>query len=115
MFTDLYKNVIAATNSAVTVKLLDGGTAYCTIKIPIRCRDFDTCRARAKMQVANDLRKFDLIIWGEIVMRRWCCVDAVTCTEQDLMQSRMVFGENVVLFSGDCRYMLSVINEGSFA
>ena len=110
------KKVVPVATSAVAAVLLDEGrTAHSTFKIPIPCTAESTCGISVRSQLAQEMRDIDLIIWDEVVMCHRYCVEAVERSLRDITMRRELFGGKCVLFSGDFRQILPVIQGGSRA
>ena len=110
------RKVIAVATSAVAASLLyRGRTAHSVFKIPIPCDSTSTCNISVESKLAQEMREVDLIIWDEVVMCNRYCIEAVDRALRDIMRSEAPFGGKCVLFSGDYRQILPVIQGGSRA
>lgn len=67
----------------------------------------------AGSHLATELNYVESIIWDERVMFLHHCIDVVDITMGNLMQIRRSFEGKVLLFSGDYRQILPVVDSKS--
>ncbi|XP_019091029.1 PREDICTED: uncharacterized protein LOC109128660 [Camelina sativa] len=125
----IYNDIIAATLSAVVRSrglivlnvassgiaslLLEGGrTAHSRFAIPINVNDYTLCRIKPNSNLANLIKQASLIIWDEAPMMSKYCFESLDKSFADIMGNvdNQVFAGNVVVFGGDFRQVLPVIN-----
>ena len=59
------------------------------------------------------IQQTDVIIWDEAPMTNKFCMEALDRTLKDLMNSNAIFGGKVIVFGGDFRQILPVVQRGS--
>ena len=94
--------------------LLPGGcTAHSHFKIPIPCHEQST--RNIKMDNLNHqlLQQTSLIIWDEAGSQHHHVVESVDRTLYDLLNRNQPFGGITIIFGGDFRQILPVIQHGS--
>ncbi|KAG2192402.1 hypothetical protein INT47_012469 [Mucor saturninus] len=113
---------LAVATSGIAALLLDGGrTSHSQFKIPLEIDTLSMCSISANSQVANLLRKTELIIWDEASMISKDIFNAVSRSMQDIMKSvdpaleNVAFGGKLFVFGGDFRQVLPVIPRASRA
>lgn len=107
---------IPVASSGIAAELLQGGTtAHSKFKIPINNITQDsTCNISAQSTLAAEIKTANLIIWDEVPMVNKLAVEAVDRTLRDIMQiPNLPFGGKAVLFGGDFRQILPVVERGS--
>lgn len=98
------------TISAVAPQLLRGRIpAHSNFKITIPCCKSDTCNVPAENQLALMFWYADPIIWDEFLMCLPYFIDINDRTMQHITHHRAPFGGKAVLFFGDFRKILPVI------
>ncbi|XP_056849793.1 uncharacterized protein LOC108841698 [Raphanus sativus] len=105
-------------SSGIASLLLQGGrTAHSRFGIPLNPDEFSTCTMAHGSDQANLVREASLIIWDEAPMMSRYCFEALDRSLNDIIgkQSDKPFGGKVVVFGGDFRQVLPVINGGSRA
>lgn len=115
--TVLNQSAIAVASTGVAALLLFGGaTAHSTFRIPVEClNETSTCRISVQSERAKQLRNATLIVWDEAPMMNRFAVEAVDRTLRDIMSrndsllKNIPFGGKVVVFGGDFRQTLPVI------
>ncbi|GJT56683.1 ATP-dependent DNA helicase PIF1-like protein [Tanacetum coccineum] len=111
--------VLNVASSGIAALLLEGGrTTHSCFAIPIYVVEYSMCHIAADNDLANLIRKANLIIWDEAPMINRHCYEAFDralrdiCRTDPFVASDKVFGGKVVLFGGDFRQILLVINNG---
>ncbi|CAF0714504.1 unnamed protein product [Brachionus calyciflorus] len=109
-------------NSSIAALLLPGGrTAHSRFKIPLNLNNTSCCDISIQSDLAELIRKADLVIWDEAPMMHRHAFEAVDRTFKDLMKvknplfEKIFFGNKVMLFGGDFRQILPVIKKGNSA
>nr|XP_043633509.1 uncharacterized protein LOC122604703 [Erigeron canadensis] len=112
--------VVNVASSGIAALLLDGGrTAHSRFAIPINLNEDSFCSITPDSDLAALLRKARLIIWDEAPMMHRHCFEALDRTLRDinsLTSSHLAnkpFGGKVILFGGDFRQVLPVIQKGT--
>ena len=105
---------IASTGIAA-LQLPGGWTAHSMFKLPLEDSLVSgvLCDIRGESQRAELIRKCDLIIWDGLPMTHKYCVEALNKTLQDLLNNTALFGDKIILFSGDWRQVGPVVKYGS--
>lgn len=108
------KVALAVASSGVAALLLPGGrTAHSRFKIPIDLNDDSTCNVQKQSDLAELFRHTDLIVWDEAVMQHRDCFAYVDRMLRDIRDDHRLFGGITVLFAGDLRQCLPVIEKGT--
>ena len=105
-------------SSGIASLLLQGGrTAHSRFGIPLNPDEFSSCTMAHGSDQANLVKEASLIIWDEAPMMSRYCFEALDRSLSDIIgkQSDKPFGGKVVVFGGDFRQVLPVINGGSRA
>ncbi|XP_010507054.1 PREDICTED: uncharacterized protein LOC104783615 [Camelina sativa] len=110
-----YRGLIAinVASSGIASLLLEGGrTAHSRFCIPINPDDFTTCNINPTSDLAKMLKEASLIIWDEAPMMSRYCFENLDRSLSDIMRNadNKPFGGKVVVFGGDFRQVLPVIN-----
>ncbi|XP_019098037.1 PREDICTED: ATP-dependent DNA helicase PIF1-like [Camelina sativa] len=110
-----YRGLIAinVASSGIASLLLEGGrTAHSRFCIPINPDDFTTCNINPTSDLAKMLKEASLIIWDEAPMMSRYCFENLDRSLSDIMRNadNKPFGGKVVVFGGDFRQVLLVIN-----
>ena len=97
------------------VLLHNGRTAHSTFRPPLRIGDDDSpvCDIKRGSARAEFLQSVDLIVFDEISMtsnRMLACLDR---TLRDLCKTDAPFGNKVLLFAGDYRQILPIVEFGT--
>nr|XP_009797051.1 PREDICTED: uncharacterized protein LOC104243546 [Nicotiana sylvestris] len=104
---------LATASSGVAASLLPRGrTAHSRFKIPIDVNGIFSCNISKQSSLASLIRDAKLIVWDEIPMAKKEMVEALDLLLRDLMETTMLFGGKVVVFSGDFRQTLPVVRGG---
>ncbi|XP_048593363.1 uncharacterized protein LOC111209440 [Brassica napus] len=93
--------------------LLQGGrTAHSRFGIPLIPDEFSSCTISHGSDQANLVKESSLIIWDEAPMMSQFCFEALDRSLSDIMGNNSVnpFGGKVIVFGGDFRQVLPVIN-----
>ena len=111
------KVVLCVASSGIAVLLLkEGTTAHSWFKIPIPCHDDSICNIAENSDLAELIRKTDLVIWDEAPIQHKHNVEAVDRTLRDLLnESEKAFGGLTFVFGGDFKQILPVIIRGGKA
>nr|GEZ81568.1 ATP-dependent DNA helicase PIF1-like [Tanacetum cinerariifolium] len=111
--------VLNVASSGIAALLLEGGRiAHSRFAIPINVVEDSMCHIAADSDLADLIRKANLIIWDEAPMINRNCYEAFDRTLRDIYRTNpsiafdKVFGRKVVLFGGDFRQILPVITNG---
>ena len=108
-------------SSAIAALLLHGGhTAHSHFKIPIPINESSTCNIKRDQNLYDVLKQTKLIIWDEAPMQHCYGPEALDCTLRDLFKTNSqdinqvpLFGGITVMFVGDFRHTLPVVQRGS--
>ncbi|XP_071727472.1 uncharacterized protein [Rutidosis leptorrhynchoides] len=114
--------VINVASSGIAALLLTGGrTAHSQFAIPINVLEDSFCKTQPDSDLAALLNQAKLIIWDEAPMMHRHCFEAFDRTMRDIIKvegmdySSLPFGGKVVVFGGDFRQILPVIQRGTRA
>jgi len=109
------KIALCAASSGIAALLLEGGrTAHSTFKIPIDIHEASACRIPRGSDAHQLLEQTSLAIWDEIPMQHKHAPNAVDRTIRDLFHKHNnPFGGITMLFGGDFRQTLPIIQRGS--
>ncbi|XP_010451894.1 PREDICTED: uncharacterized protein LOC104734087 [Camelina sativa] len=105
--------VLNVASSGIASLLLEGGrTAHSRFAIPINVNDYTLCRIKPNSDLANLIKETSLIIWDETPMMSKYCFESLDRSFADIMGNidNKVFAGKVVVFGGDFRQVLPVIN-----
>ncbi|KAF8115129.1 hypothetical protein N665_0030s0163 [Sinapis alba] len=105
--------VLNVASSGIASLLLQGGrTAHSRFGIPLNPDEFSSCTMTHGSDQANLVRESSLIIWDEAPMMSKHCFEALDPSLSDIIgkDSNSPFGGKVVVFGGDFRQVLPVIN-----
>ena len=105
-------------SSGIASLLLQGGrTAHSRFGLPLNPDEFSSCTMAHGSDQANLVKEASLIIWDEAPMMSRYCFEALDRSLSDIIgkHSDKPFGGKVVVFGGDFRQVLPVINGGSRA
>ncbi|KAK9075631.1 hypothetical protein SSX86_003957 [Deinandra increscens subsp. villosa] len=108
--------VLNVASSGIASLLLTGGrTAHSRFLIPINVNENSLCHIKPDSDVADLIRKTNLIIWDEAPMVHKHAFEALDRTFKDILSSEtfdnsdVLFGGKVIVFGGDFRQTLPVI------
>lgn len=121
--TRLDQSAIAVASTGVAaILLLDGATAHSMFKILVESlNERSTCSISVQTERAQQLRNAALIVWDEAPMMNRFAIEAVDRTLRDIMSRHnpllndIPFGGKVVVFDGDFRQTLPVVQRGNRA
>ena len=100
-------------SSGIAALLLDGGrTAHSRFGIPINPNESSTCNISRGSDLGELVKEANLIIWDETPMMSKHCFESLDRTLRDIMNNPgdKPFGGKVIVFGGDFRQVLPVIN-----
>jgi len=105
---------LCVASSGIASLLLDGGrTAHSRFKIPIPVFDMSTCNIKKGSLLHDVLKQTGIIIWDEVPMQHKYAIEALDRTLRDVLGVQKPFGGITVLFGGDFRQTLPVVQRGS--
>ncbi|XP_048605224.1 uncharacterized protein LOC125582525 [Brassica napus] len=110
--------VLNVASSGIASLLLPGGrTAHSRFGIPLNPDEFSSCALAHGTDQANLVKEASLIIWDEAPMMNKHCFEALDRSLTDIVgkHRNKPFGGKVVVFGGDFRQVLPVINGGGRA
>ncbi|KAK9062252.1 hypothetical protein SSX86_019438 [Deinandra increscens subsp. villosa] len=112
--------VLNVASSGIASLLLPGGrTAHSRFRIPINITEDSICGLKQKSDAAELLKRTSLIIWDEAPMTNKHCFEALDRTLNDILlthkasNKKCFFGGKVVVFGGDFRQILPVVQGGT--
>ncbi|XP_077251242.1 uncharacterized protein LOC143890438 [Tasmannia lanceolata] len=111
--------VLSIASSGIAALLLPGGrTAHSRFKIPLDVFETTACTITHQSELADLIRKAELIIWDEAAMIHRYAIEAVDRTLKDLLTTpsfdarSKVFGRKTTVLGGDFKQVLPVIPRG---
>jgi PIF1-like helicase/Helitron helicase-like domain at N-terminus len=108
--------VLCVASSGIAAILLKGGrTVHLRFKVPIPINESSFCNIPKTSQLADLIRRADLVIWDEAPMQHKHIMEAVDRSFRDLRDDLRPFGGLTVVFGGDFQQILPVILKGSRA
>ncbi|CAN6885780.1 unnamed protein product, partial [Brassica oleracea] len=105
--------VLNVASSGIASLLLPGGrTAHSRFGIPLNPDEFSSCTMQPGTDQANLVKESSLIIWDEAPMMGKHCFEALDRSLSDIVgkHANQPFGGKVIVFGGDFRQVLPVIN-----
>lgn len=104
---------LCVASSGIAALLLEGGrTAYSRFKISIPVHETSIGSISASSPMLEVLQRTKVIIWDEVPMQHKFAIDSVDRSLKDLLQkSDAPFGGITVVFGGDFRQTLPVVNK----
>ncbi|XP_035832991.1 ATP-dependent DNA helicase pif1-like [Helianthus annuus] len=111
--------VIVASSGIASLLLSRGRTAHSRFHIPINLNEDSVCHIKPNSEIANLLNEAKLIIWDEAPMVHKHAFEALDRTLKDVLSvsnSRnfeLPFGGKTIVFGGDFRQILPVVQNGS--
>ncbi|XP_022015055.1 uncharacterized protein LOC110914573 [Helianthus annuus] len=112
--------VINVASSGIASLLLSRGrTAHSRFHISINLNEDSVCHIKPNTEIANLLNEAKLIIWDEAPMVHKHAFEALDRTLKDVLSvgdsrnSEIPFGGKVIVFGGDFRQILPVVQNGS--
>jgi hypothetical protein len=107
---------IAVASSGAAATLLPGGrTAHSTFGIPLKVCSSSNVNITPRSQIADVIRRADIIVWDECSMIDINAFEFVDRTLRDIMkqdnplQERVPFGGKLIVVGGDFRQVLPVV------
>ena len=106
--------VLCVASTGLASLLLPGGrTAHSRFKIPIPCHEQSTCNIKKDDPLHQLLQQTSLIIWDAVGSQHHHVIECVDHSLHDLLNRDLPFGGITILFGGDFRQTLPVIQHGS--
>jgi hypothetical protein len=112
--------VLAVASCGVASLLPPGGhTAHSRFKIPLDIHESSTCGIGRGTMLAGLVTRASLIIWDEAPMSHKYCFEALDRSLRDILSTEdpkngsLLFGRKPILFGGDFRQVLPVVEGGS--
>ncbi|KAD2805097.1 hypothetical protein E3N88_38474 [Mikania micrantha] len=112
--------VLNVASSGIASLLLTGGrTAHSRFHIPLNLNEDSICSMKPNTDDADLLKQTALIIWDEAPMVHKHGFEALDRTLKDILNaygdsnSKLPFGGKVIVFGGDFRQILPVVQNGS--
>lgn len=116
MLRSVGRIVFNVASSGIAALLLQGGrTAHSRFLIPVVVNKFTTCSIAAGSNIAELIKRTELIIWDEALMMSKDCFETLDRTMRDILKCDMPFGGKVVVFGGDFRQILPIVPDGGRA
>jgi ATP-dependent DNA helicase PIF1 len=111
------KLAVATATSSVAASIMPGErTAHSRFKIPLTLDDSCCCSFTKQSGTAKLLQSASLIIWDEASMTKRQAVEALDNNMRDIMgRQDLLFGGKTVVFGGNFRQVLPVVQKGSRA
>ncbi|XP_071727342.1 uncharacterized protein [Rutidosis leptorrhynchoides] len=113
------KKLLQRNSSSLRTLLLSGGqTAHSRFRIPLNPIDESFCTISPDSKLAELIRRAKLIIWDEAPMVNKICVKLIDPSMRDICRQvnpnskDTLFGGKIVVFGGDFRQILHVIQKG---
>ena len=108
------KIVLCVASSGIASILLPGGqTSHSCFGIPLDVDETSHCHIPKNGLKAELLRQTVAIIWDEVPMQNRYCMEAVDHSMKDVLDNNRPFGGIVVLWGGDFRQILPVVEKGN--
>ncbi|XP_076881022.1 ATP-dependent DNA helicase pfh1-like [Bidens hawaiensis] len=114
------KIVLNVASSGIASLLLEGGrTAHSRFLIPINLTEDSTCSIKRNPDICKLINKTDLIIWDEAPMIHKHAFEALdralkyVIKDGNRSNCQHPFGSKVIVFGGDFRQILPVVQHGS--
>ncbi|KAI3900737.1 hypothetical protein MKW92_036312, partial [Papaver armeniacum] len=105
---------IATATSGIAATMMPGGrTAHSRFKIPVPVDSTSSCDIPVDTDLADLIRKANLIIWDEATMANRYAFEALDRTLRDVIKVEKPFGGKILVFGGDFRQVLPVIERGT--
>ncbi|XP_071916266.1 uncharacterized protein [Coffea arabica] len=105
---------LAIASSGVAAFILPGGrTAHSRFKIPLDASNTKTFQISKQSSTAKLIVMAKLILWDEASMAKRDTIEAFDLLLKDIMDSDKPFGGKVVIFGGDFRQTLPVIQNAT--
>ncbi|KNZ82356.1 hypothetical protein J132_00171 [Termitomyces sp. J132] len=101
---------LCVASSGIAALLLEGGrTAHSRFKIPIPALDTSIANIKRGTQLSQLLLQTKVVIWDEVPMQHKNAIDSVDRGFRDILEKDVPFGGVTVVFGGDFRQTLPVI------
>ncbi|XP_027122061.2 uncharacterized protein [Coffea arabica] len=105
---------LAVASSGVAASILPGGrTAHSLFKLPLDASATKACQISKQSSTAKLIVMAKLILWDEASMAKRDAIEAFDLLLRDIMDSDKPFGGKVVVFGGDFRQTLPVIQNAT--
>ncbi|XP_071686861.1 uncharacterized protein [Rutidosis leptorrhynchoides] len=111
--------VLNVASSGIAALLLAGGrTAHSRFHIPLHPTDESFCSISPSSKLGELIRRTKLFIWDEAPMVNKMCIEALDHSMRDICRQSnpdsmdTLFGGKIVVFGGDFRQILPVIQKG---
>ncbi|XP_027171825.1 uncharacterized protein LOC113771446 [Coffea eugenioides] len=105
---------IAVATSGIAASILPGGrTAHSRFKIPLDFSKTKSCQLSKQSSAAKLISESKLILWDEASMAKRHTIEAFDELLRDLIDSDLPFGGKVIVFGGDFRQTLPVIEQAT--
>ncbi|XP_076893887.1 uncharacterized protein LOC143546016 [Bidens hawaiensis] len=106
--------VINVASSGIASLLLSSRTAHSRFHIPINLNETSSCNIKPFTDESHLLTKTSLIIWDEAPMTHKHAFESLDRTLRDILGCRnQPFGGKVIVFGGDFRQILPVVQHGT--
>ena len=102
--------IVVASSGIASTLLINGHTAHPMFKIPIEINEQSVCNVDKRSDLSKYLKSSE--IWDEIIMMSKMVVESVDRLLKDVCNSDKLFGEKLVIFSGDLRQILPIVHGG---
>ncbi|XP_035834248.1 uncharacterized protein LOC110888836 [Helianthus annuus] len=108
-----------ASSGIASLSLSRGRTAHSRFHIPINVNEDSVCHIKPNTEIANLLYEAKLIIWDEAPMIHKHAFEALDRTMKDVLSvfdsrnSELPFGGKTIVFGGDFRQILPIVQNGS--
>ena len=115
MLNEGHKVLPVAFTGIAAVLLHNGRTAHSTFRLPLRIGDDESpvCDIKRGTARAKFLQSIDLIVFDEISMTSNRILDCLDRTLRDLCEIEAPFGNKILLFAGDYRQILPIVEFGT--
>ncbi|KNZ77847.1 hypothetical protein J132_03356, partial [Termitomyces sp. J132] len=101
---------LCVASSGIAALLLEGGrTAHSRFKIPIPALDTSIANIKRGTQLSQLLLQTKVVIWDEVPMQHKNAIDSVDRGFRDILEKDVPFSRVTVVFVGDFRQTLPVI------
>ncbi|XP_022875799.1 uncharacterized protein LOC111394272 [Olea europaea var. sylvestris] len=105
---------LATASSGVAASLLPAGrTGHSRFKIPLQASYDMRCSVSKQSSLGQLLQITKLIVWDEAPMINRCAFETLDKMLKDITECELPFGGKVVLFGGDFRQVLLVVQRGT--
>jgi hypothetical protein len=105
---------VATAMSGIAASIMPGGrTAHSVFKIPIKISDGSICMFLKQSDTIALLYKVALIIWYEVAMTKRQSIEMLDRSLQDIMGCELPFGGKVMVFGGNFRQVLLVVQRST--